>query len=276
MFSLQSSNPALHNEQAFNPYAYQEGEVAAQPANVTTLQGVVNKTALLTLIAVAGGVFGYWLVGQMGWQAVWISNVAAFITAIGIYFVIAGKPALAPVLGPIYAVVEGVFLGALTGGLDGWLASMDIAMPGGVALTAFIITVSILCAMLTLYKLRILRPTKRFRAVVMTAAGGVMIAYGLTWILGFFGVSIPFLRLSSAVEGTTPALIGIGINVLILGVASLMLIIDFGEVEERIAQGAPKKMEWYCAFILLVTLAWVYFEAVKLAFRLAILFGGRE
>ncbi|MHC4903968.1 MAG: Bax inhibitor-1/YccA family membrane protein, partial [Planctomycetota bacterium] len=72
------------------------------------------------------------------------------------------------------------------------------------------------------------------------------------------------------------ALIGLGINVFILGVASMWLIIDFKLIEDRVAEGGPKYMEWYCGFALLVTLAWIYFEAVKLAFRIAILLGNRD
>ncbi len=105
---------------------------------------------------------------------------------------------------------------------------------------------------------------------------GVMITYGLSWILYLFGASMPFVSLNSALQGGTPALIGIGLNVLILGIASMWLIIDFKLVEDIAARGEPKVIEWYGAFGLMVTLAWIYFEAVKLVFRLALLFGSRD
>ena len=87
---------------------------------------------------------------------------------------------------------------------------------------------------------------------------------------------MPFLSIGSALEGGTAGYIGLGINVLILGVAALWFIVDFRQVEELVASGAPKQMEWYAAFGLIVTLAWVYLEALKLVFRLALLFGRRD
>ena len=87
---------------------------------------------------------------------------------------------------------------------------------------------------------------------------------------------MPFLSLGSALRGGREALIGLGLNAAILGLASLWLIIDFGKVEEIVRRGSPKDMEWYGAFALLVTLAWVYYEAVKLCFRVAILLGNRK
>jgi uncharacterized YccA/Bax inhibitor family protein len=268
----QSSNPALANDDAFREFY---GHLERTRPEATTLQGVVNKTALLVLIAVAGGTGGYMLVQSMP-ATMWISSIAAFIITLGIYFVIAGKPHLAPVLAPIYAVVEGGFLGALSGTLDRVLQSMGYAVAGGVATQAFVITIGIALAMLGLYATRVLRPTNTFVAVVSTATTGVMIVYALSFVLGLFGVSLPFVSLGSALQGGTAGLIGLGINVLVLGLASLWLIIDFKRVEERVAAGAPRSMEWYLGFALLVSLAWVYYEAVKLVFRLAILLGNRD
>ncbi len=260
----QSSNPALTNEQTF-----QELEsVFAGESNVATLQGVVNKTGFLTLLAVSAGAGGYMLVASMP-SLLWITNIAAFLICIGVYFVIARNPAVARIAAPIYALVQGVFLGALTGALDGILAGMNKAITGGVALQAVIITISILIAMLLLYTFRILRPTKRFVSIVSVATLGIMITYMISFVLGFFGASLPFISLGSAFQGGSAGLIGIGINVLILGVASMWLIIDFGMIEQRVAAGGPKSEEWYLSFCLMVTLAWIYFEAVKLVFRIA-------
>lgn len=273
MFRLQSSNPALKNESAFNPYSYREdgADVAARP-DVATMQGVVNKTILLVLIAIAAGAFGYWLVGQLGWSAVIITMVGGLVVTIGAYIAVSRKPVNARIVGPICAVFEGAFLGALSTGLEKILVAQNIKVPGGLAMQAFLIAGGIMVGMLLLYKLRILRPTRLFVATVSTLTAGCMLAYALTWILWLFGMELPFISLGSAFQGGTAALIGIGINVLFLVVASLGLIIDFGEVEARVNSGAPKATEWYCGFILLVSLAWIYFEAVKLVFRLALLF----
>ena len=96
------------------------------------------------------------------------------------------------------------------------------------------------------------------------------------FIFGLFGVTIPWIGIGSALEGGQTALIGLGINLFILILASLWLIIDFGLVEQHVNNGAPKQMEWFCGFILMVTLVWIYLEALKLCFRLAILFGKKR
>ncbi len=260
----QSSNPALTNDQTFEELK----SVFAGESNVASLQGVVNKTGLLAVLAVSAGAGGYTLVGSVP-SLLWITNIAALVTCIGVYLVIRRNPAIAKVAAPVYALVEGAFLGALTGALDGILAGMNKAIPGGVALQAFIITISILIAMLLLYKFRILRPTKLFVSVVSVATMGIMFTYLISFVLGFFGMSLPFISLGSAMAGGSAGLIGIGINVLILGLASMWLIIDFGMIEQRVAAGGPKSEEWYLSFALMVTLAWIYFEAVKLVFRIA-------
>jgi len=113
--------------------------------------------------------------------------------------------------------------------------------------------------------------------VIYTATAGVMMIYLISFVLMIFGgPTLPFITLGSAFQGGTPALIGLGLNVAILGLASLWLVIDFKTVEDQVNAGAPKYMEWYCGFALLVTLAWIYYEAVKLAFRVAILLNSRD
>ena len=130
--------------------------------------------------------------------------------------------------------------------------------------------------MLFLYSSKILQPTKKFTATIQVLTLGIFVTYLISFIMSLFGAQMPFLSLGSAMEGGNTALIGLGINVLILGVASLWLIIDFGIIEKQLQAGAPKQMEWFCAFILMVTLVWIYLEAVKLCFRLAILFSKKR
>lgn len=273
----QSSNPVLNNDDAF-------GEVYGkkmfdQTADITTVQGVVNKTMLLVTIAVLGGALGYWVVGATStFSVITISCLASMGLGFGLAIYLCRRPAMSKVLAPIYGVIEGFFLGALSAGLDWWLADMGLGVQGGVALQAFIITVAIMFAMLALYKARILRPTERFVSVVKVLTLGIGIVYLISWPLWFFfQMELPFIALSSATSETWwVPLVGIGINVFILGVASMLLIINFGQVEERVNAGSPKYMEWYLGFGLLVSLAWVYYHAVMLVFRLAILFGGRD
>jgi len=264
----QSSNPVLANDDAFERY-YGKSAVEAQP-KVATIQGVVNKTMLLVLIAVASGGAGYALLPTTP-SIMWISAIAAFVICLGFGFLLAGKPQLSAVMAPIYAVAEGVFLGALTASLESVLASMDKAPPGGLALQAFIITIAMTLSMLGLYSARIIKPTKTFQAVITTLVAGIMVSYLAMFVLSLFGTQLPFLSLGSALQGGTPAWIGLGLNAFILIVASLTLILDFKLVEDRVGAGSPKYMEWYCGFALLVTIAWIYYEAVKMAFRVAAL-----
>jgi uncharacterized YccA/Bax inhibitor family protein len=266
---LETSNPALKNHKVWN-----EG-IAAGGIDTATVGGVVNKTGMLTSIAVAGGMFGIWLTQNQPGLA-WPLAIAGIIAIFVVYFMIMANPLRAKQTAWIYAAVQGAFLGVLTHALDGSLEKMGYTAMGGLALQAFVITVSVLVSMLALYYFRILQPTKKFTAAVSVLTLGIFITYLISFVMSMFGAEMPFLSLGSAFEGGSAALIGIGLNVLILGVASLWLIIDFGMIEQQVKSGAPKQMEWFCAFILMVTLVWIYLEAVKLCFRLAILFGNRD
>ena len=171
---------------------------------------------------------------------------------------------------PIYAVIEGIFLGIFTTLIDDALIANQVAVTGGVALQAFIITLAILIAMLILYTTRIIQPTRKFRAVVGTCMLGIFLVYLISLPLYLFGIDVPFISAFTTPTSGTGMLIGFGINIFILVIAALMLIIDFGIIEDRIKAGSPKRMEWFCGFILLVTLAWIYIQCVELVARIAL------
>lgn len=267
-----SSNPVLKSDDKFQEaYAHMSGGGAAAKSNVTTVQGVVNKTAILTLMAVIAGAGGYaYFTANPG--MLWVGAIATFIITLGIYFVIFGKPHVAPYVAPVYAVVEGCFLGGFTAIAERMVANAGVEVVGGVALQAFIVTGSVLLAMLGLYSSGLIKPNRTFMAIMATAAGAVGIMYLLGFILMFFGVRMPYIFLSSTLETGTAGYIGLGVNLLFLGIASFMLIFDFKLTEDQVKRGAPKYMEWFCGFALLVSLAWIYLEAVKLVIRLAVLF----
>src|SRR5690606_38830644 len=154
-------NPVLVNNDAFEQYYGRNGINVNEQANVTTLQGVVNKTAILITVAVAAGMLGYWLLRQFpATPVILISCIASMVVCFGVGLVLSRKPQLAVTLAPVYAMVEGVFLGALSSALDLRLEGLKIAALGGVALQAFIITISIVLAMLALYSARVLQPTR--------------------------------------------------------------------------------------------------------------------
>jgi len=269
MFQLQSTNPVLTDEQTFEQ-TY--GEMAGR-RSVATFQGVVNKTGILLLIAVLGGAFGYWFISQgASMTFMTISCLASMGIGFGIFLVLFGRPHLAKYLAPIYGIVEGAFLGMLSASLDQALVRFGVALPGGVAVPAFVITLCVLLAMLGLYSARIIKPSNKLFAVVGTMTGAIMLVYLLSWPLAMFGIEIPFISLNSAIQGGMAGWIGLGINVLILGVAALWLVFDFKLIEDMVNEGASRDMEWYGGFALLVTLAWIYYESVKLVFRLALMF----
>ena len=275
MFQFQSSNPALNNKNAFSE-VYGKN-MFADKANVTTMSGVINKTALLIAIAVASGAGGYALVQSMP-SILYISAGASFIIVLGFYFLLAGKPQLAPIVAPIFAVVEGVFLGALTAMVDGILKSKGLDFIGGVGLQAFVITGSCVGSMLFAYRTGLIKPTRTFQAVLFTLGGAAMLAYLVSFIMMMvWGKQLPLIGFASAVnDHGMMGYLGLGINVFMLVLASLFLILDFKFIEDKVKAGAPKYMEWYCGFALLVTIAWIYIEAVKLVLRLSVLFGGRD
>lgn len=263
-YQFESSNPTLSSMRDARSMVGDETDTA-------TLKGVADKTALLVGLATIAGGVSYALFPLTG-GVMLACCLATLVIGIGIAWSLAGNPANARVLAPVYALVEGTFLGLVTKWLDFMLLSAGgstAAVGGSLALPAFVITISCVVAMLVLYRAGILRPTETFRSVIYTFTAGVMLAYFVMFILSFFGVQVPFLSLGSAMQGGRAALIGIGLNVAILGLASLWLIIDFGQVEGIVRTGQPKVMEWYGGFVLLVTLAWIYYEAVKLAFRVA-------
>ena len=256
-FSLtESTNPALRHGEVFTPVT---------GAETASIQGVVNKTAMLTVIAVIGGLGGVALAPSLGQGAMLAVVIAAALITLVLYFAAIAKPMASVVLGPIYAVIQGCFLGIFTYMIDSWLAANDWAVAGGVALQAFVITLAILASMLILYTTRIIQPTRKFQAVILTCVVGIALAYLISLPLYLFGIQTPLYAMSES----GGSLLGIGLNLFILVIASLMLIIDFGIIEQKIKSGAPKRMEWFCGFILIVALAWIYIECVQLLARLA-------
>tara|TARA_Y100000589_G_scaffold1460_1_gene1270 strand:+ start:2378 stop:3178 length:801 start_codon:yes stop_codon:yes gene_type:complete len=260
-FSLtESTNPALRQSEVFGTVTGTE---------TASVQGVVNKTAMLTVIAVIGGAIGVSIAPSLGQGAMLGVVLVTALVTLGLYFAAIAKPMASVVLAPVYAIIEGCFLGIFTSMVDGWLAANDVAVSGGVALQAFVITIAILASMLILYTTRIIQPTRKFQAVVGTCMLGIVLVYLISLPLYLFGIQVPFISAFTTPTSGGGWWIGMGINLFILIIASLMLIIDFGIIEQKIKSGAPKRMEWFCGFILLVSLAWIYIQCVELVARLA-------
>ena len=191
---LESSNPALRNQDSWS------AGLSVSDAESASLQGVVNKTGMLAAIAVVGGMLGIWLTQNYP-NLAWPLGIAGFIAIIVVYFMIMGNPANARKTAWIYALVEGAFLGVLTHMLDGLLEQMQIEAAGGLALQAFVITISVLISMLALYHFKILKPTKKFKAVVGVLTLGIFLTYLISFVMSMFGAQMPFLSIGSALQG---------------------------------------------------------------------------
>jgi uncharacterized YccA/Bax inhibitor family protein len=166
------------------------------------------------------------------------------------------KKHLSPPLAPIYALLEGLFVGAVT-------AMYAAGFGGGIIFQAVLLTISLLFMMLFVYKAGLIKVTQKFRTGIMMATGGIFLVYMINIGLSFFGINMPFLH-----DG---GMIGIGISLFIIGIATLNLLLDFDSFERAAAMRAPKYFEWYCAMGLIVTLVWLYIEVLRL---LAILSSG--
>ena len=273
MSILRSSNPILAEgrlEEALRSAPVSQGTV--------TVAGVVNKTTLCLAVAVVFGALGNAFVTSKFVQAnpgsILMVNVAAFVVSLGVGFALFGRPSWAIFLAPIYAAVQGFFMGAVGVVLDTILKSEGIALTGGIALQAFIMTAGVELTCLILYRSGAVRITQRGAFILWACVLGIGVTYLISFVLSLFGVATPFISLPNQTGGSTGAYIGLAINGLILVVAAFTFIADIQQVDQASKEGAPASSEWYLAYGLTVSLVWIYFESMKIIFRLAMIFGG--
>jgi uncharacterized YccA/Bax inhibitor family protein len=215
-----------------------------------TIAGTVNKTAmsLAVLLVAAMFVWGKGAQGQLPMFWVWGGVIGGFVVAMATTF----KPVWAPYTTPLYAALEGVALGGIS-------YVFEQMYPGIVAQAVFL-TFGTLGALLFAYRSGIIRATENFKLGVFAATGGIGLVYLLSFVLGFFGISVPLIHSS----GT----FGILFSVFVVVIAALNLVLDFDFIEQGAERGAPKYMEWYGAFGLMVTLVWLYLEILRLLAKL--------
>lgn len=176
----------------------------------------------------------------------WIGVITGFILGIVLLF----KPKLSPFLAPLYAVAEGMFVGGLS-------AILEMQFPG-IVIQAVCATLAVCLVMFALYKTRIIKATEKLRAVVISAT----LAIGLLYIINLVMILFHFNALSNFLWSSHP--LSIGISIIICLVAAYNLILDFDIIERYSQISAPKYMDWYCAFGLMVTVVWLYFELLRL------------
>lgn len=267
--SLVSSNPILADS------AVQTAAGQTAGSGTCTVTGVINKTTGLILLAVVSGAVSI-PVTKAYPASLMVAFIVSLLVSIASIFLVRSSPRVAAAIAALYSVAQGYVLGALGMILKNVLDQQGIQVPGGIALQAFLIVVSLMIAMLTLFRFGILKGGAMFTSVLSVATLGIFFTFLIAMIMGFFGVDMSWFSLQGAQSGGNAALIGLGINGLVLIIASLWMIVDFRQIQDAVAAGAPASMEWYLAFGLVVTLAWVYLEALKLVFRLAQMFGSRK
>lgn len=217
-----------------------------------TIQGTVNKTAILLLLVVVAASYTWrmYLTGEGSAVMPWTFGgaIAGFVVAM----VTAFKKEWSPVTSPIYAICEGLFLG-------GFSSILEARYPG-IVLRAVMLTMGTLAALLGAYKTGLIVASDKFKRGIIAATGGIVLVYLVTMILGFFHVQVPFINGSSSFS--------IGFSIVVVIIAALNLVIDFDFIEQGAKYGVPKYMEWYGAFGLLVTLVWLYLEILRLLTKL--------
>jgi uncharacterized YccA/Bax inhibitor family protein len=238
---MRTANPAL-NSKTF------AGERAAT-GEAMTLEGTVNKTGVLLICVVATAAWTWNLFLRSGrpesvLPLLALGAIGGLVAALVTVF----KKEWSPVTAPIYALLEGLVLGSLS-------AMLEVRFPG-IAMESVGLTFGTLVVLLLAYRSGLIPVTQKFKLGVVAATGGIALLYLVTMILGLFHVEVP------AIYGAGP--IGIGVSVFIVIIAALNLVLDFDFIETGVREGAPKYMEWYAAFGLMVTLIWLYMEILRL------------
>lgn len=236
-----SSNPMM-NEQMFQKTSQQtlDGHFL-DVGQKMTIQGAINKSFILGAIMLATALVGYMMPSPL---FMWGGAIAGLIVVI----IAARNPHRSGTLAPIYAALEGLFVGAVS--------AIYASFFDGIIFQAVTLTMAVFFMMLFIYKTRIIKVTSKLRAGVVMATGAVLLVYILNIVLSLFGVNIPFLHEGGA--------LGIGISLVIIGIASMNLLLDFDNFEKGEKYGAPAYMEWFSAMGLLITLVWLYIEILRL------------
>lgn len=220
-----------------------------------TLGGTIFKTAILLGLTLATTIASFLAAANGIPVRSWM--IAGVVGGLVFGLITSFKPTWAAVTGPLYALAEGLLLGAVS-------AHYEARFPG-IAISAAGCTIGTLAALLLAYQTGLVRATANFRLGVIAATGGICLFYLVSFVLGFFGIHIPYIHESGW--------IGIGFSLVVVTIAALNLVLDFDFIEQGAANGAPKYMEWYAAFGLLVTLVWLYLEILRL---LAKIMGRRD
>ncbi|AQT69351.1 putative membrane protein [Anaerohalosphaera lusitana] len=240
---MRTANPALKQ----NTF-----EVAVPSDRPMSITGTAVKTGVLLILAVITASWTWGMAAEKSVQAtmpwMWTGVLGGVVFAIATVI----KPKWAPLTAPFYALLQGLFLGAIS-------AAYSQAYQGIVP-QAVLLTFGVLACMLVAYVSGIVKATENFKLGVVSATGAIGLVYLVSIIANAFGGQIPYIHGSG--------IIGIGFSIFVVVIASLNLVLDFDFIERGAVNGAPKYMEWYGAFGLMVTLVWLYIEILRLLAKL--------
>lgn len=251
---MKSSNPALGGK------TFEQYQPGIQSAGAMTINGTINKTLILLALVVIPAVWVWDMFYQSG-----IDTEGGLQNASLMYWLYGGlfgglifafitifKKTWAPFTAPIYAVLEGLFIGGIS-------AIFEVQF-SGIVFQAVALTFGTLFAMLVTYRLGLIKVTEKFKMGVVAATGAIFVVYLLSFVLSMFSVNVPFIH-----SGGT---IGILFSLFVIVIAALNLVLDFDFIEKGVEHGAPKYMEWYGGFGLIITLVWLYIEFLRLLSKL--------
>ncbi len=248
MSLFKSGNPTL-SENKFRDTVI---NIPHADANTMSVNGTLQKFGFMLLMILGTAFYSWKEVGGNGdyvMPMVYGGAIGGFVIALIMTF----KKQWSPFLAPLYALLEGLFIGAISAMFEEYY--------DGIVLNAVGLTLGVAVAMYLLYTFRIIRATERFKSIIFTATAGIAIFYLITWVVNMFSPgSMAFMH-----EGST---FGIGFSLFVVAIAALNLILDFDMIEQGSAMGAPKYMEWYGAFGLMVTIVWLYLEILRLLAKL--------
>ena len=219
-----------------------------------TVAGTANATAVLFVLLLAAAVVGWLGVDAPDGQVYKFPAYAigGLLVGFGLAIFLSFKPHLAKFLAPVYAIAEGLFVGAISKAYETYYDGIVVQAAGA--------TIAVFAVMLTMYSLRIIKVTDRFRRIVIGATMGVALFYGVSMLMSLFGATPPFIQSTS--------LFGIGFSFLVAGLAAFNLALDFDFIERGSKQGMPESTEWYAAFGVMVTVVWLYLEILRLLSKL--------
>ncbi len=242
---MRTANPALNDK------TFQQAGVTGY-AETMTVQGTVNKTGMMLLLLIASAAYTWSLFLEQNMESLTLWMMVGVIGGLVVAIVTVFKKQWSPVTAPLYAVLEGFALGGISAILE---SSYE-----GIVIQAVALTFGTAGSLLVAYTSGVIKATENFKLGVFAATGGIALIYLVGWIMSFFGGGIPYIH--------DNGMIGIGFSLVVVVIAALNLVLDFDFIEKGAEVGAPKFMEWYAAFGLMVTLIWLYIEILRLLSKL--------